>query len=424
MRLVLYNVLLALAAGPARWWLRRHPKHGPLAARFRPAIPEFGGRPLWVQACSVGELNTVRPLVDALRARWPDKPILVTTSTAAGHTRALTLFGPESVTWFPFDTRRAVRHFLEAARPEALVLVETELWPNVIAECRRGSIPILVINGRLSDKHLARYQRYRKWYRPLVECLDAAGMQSEEHAARMRDLGARAGAVRVTGNLKFDAVRDSVPTRTRQRLRLAHGIRPEDRILLFGSTRPGDEALASACWATLREEYPDLHLVIAPRHVERAAEAAEYFSEPVALRTALGGGRKLHGERVLLVDTLGELADFMSMASVVVMGGSFYPGVNGHNPLEPAALGVPVVFGPYMANFSEAAHVLVGRGGAIRVACAEDLYLALSKLLGDSARRRQMGTLARKAVLDHQGAVRHTMAMIADVLDGNGEADS
>ncbi len=247
-----------------------------------------------------------------------------------------------------------------------------------------------------------------------------AGMQSETHARRMVALGASEASVRVTGNLKFDSVRDSVPPRTRQRLRMEYNLKPETRVLLFASTRPGDEALASACWATLREEYPELRLVIAPRHIDRAEEVRGYFSEPIACRSAQHRGGESRSERVLLLDTFGELTDFMAISSVVVVGGSFYPGVNGHNPLEPAALGVPAVFGPYMANFEEAAGVLTARGGAIQVACAEDLYLALSKLLGDSARRRQLGTLARKAVLDNQGAVRNTIALIEEVLNASG----
>ena len=159
-------------------------------ARFDPSIPALDGSPLWIQACSLGEVNTVRPLVEALRVRWPDRPVLVTVSTLSGHERAQALFGAANVAWFPFDTRPAVRHFLDAARPKMLILVETELWPNVISECRRRTIPVVIVNGRLSDKHLARYQRLRRWYRPLVAGLSAVGMQTEAHASRIRELGA------------------------------------------------------------------------------------------------------------------------------------------------------------------------------------------------------------------------------------------
>jgi 3-deoxy-D-manno-octulosonic-acid transferase len=243
-------------------------------------------------------------------------------------------------------------------------------------------------------------------------------MQSERYASRLQALGLTPERMRITGNLKFDAARDHVGGRDRQRLRMENGFRQQGPVLFFGSTRPGDEALASACWATLREEYPELRLVIAPRHVERAEEVLGLFSEPVLRRSAVKAGQPARGERVFLLDTLGEMPTFLSLATVAVVGGSFYPGVNGHNPLEPAALGIPTVFGPYMSNFDDPAAVLLERGGAQSVACPEDLYLALSKLLGDTAEQRQMGTRARKAVLDHQGASAATVALIAEVLAG------
>lgn len=416
MRLFIYNLVLALAAAPFGWWLRRHPKYHPLAARFHAPATVYAVRPLWIQACSLGEVNTVRPLVKALRTRYPDRPVVVTSSTLSGHARAVELYGRECVTWFPFDTRRAVKRFVDALNPEALVLVETELWPNVIAYCRQRAIPVLIVNGRLSEKHLRRYTRLRFLFGPVVSDIARAGMQSAAHAARIEGLGALSSAVRVTGNMKFDAVQDQVPARERQRARFENGFKLHAPVLCFSSTRIGDEALASACWATLREEYPELRLVVAPRHPERADEVAALFSEPVLRRSAVRAGAKPRGERVFLLDTLGEMGAFLALASVVVVGGSFYPGVNGHNPLEPAALGIPTLFGPYMGNFAEAAEILVARGGAQQVPCPEDLYLALSRLLGDSGEQRQMGTRARKAVLDNQGAVRNNVALIEEVL--------
>jgi 3-deoxy-D-manno-octulosonic-acid transferase len=305
-----------------------------------------------------------------------------------------------------------------------LILAETELWPNVIEACRAEGVPVVLVNGRLSDRHARRYQRVGWWYRPLLRGLSAAGMQSERYAARLRALGLPDDRIRITGNLKFDAARDHVGGRDRQRLRMENGFRPQDQILIFGSTRPGDEALASACWATLRDEYPDLRLVIAPRHLERVEEVADLFSEPVRRRTTLLAGQAPRGERVFLLDTLGEMGNFLSLATVAVVGGSFYPGVNGHNPLESAALGIPTVFGPFMSNFEDPALALVARGGARQVACPEDLYLTLSKLLGDAAEQRQMGTRARKIVLDHQGASAATVALIDEVLAGTFPPDA
>ncbi len=414
--MLLYNLALFFAAAPARWWVRRHPRYYVLAARFAPPLPELEARPIWVQACSVGEVNTVLPLLESLRAAFPGVPIVLTSSTVAGYARAEKSAGPATAAWFPFDTRKAARSFVRRLDPSVLILVETELWPNVIEACREHHVPVVLVNGRLSDRHARRYRRMGWWYRPLVRGLAAAGMQSERYAERLQALGLPRERMRITGNLKFDAARDHVGGRDRQRLRMENGFRQQGSVLFFGSTRPGDEALASACWATLREEYPALRLVIAPRHVERAGEIVDLFSEPVLRRSAVIAGQPARGERVFLLDTLGEMPAFLSLATVAVVGGSFYPGVNGHNPLEPSALGIPTIFGPYMSNFEDPAAVLLERGGAQAVACPEDLYLALSKLLGDTTEQRQMGTRARKAVLDHQGASAATVALLADVL--------
>lgn len=413
MRFLIYNLILALLAPATRWWLRRDARRRSLADRFDPGFPELPERPICLHACSLGEVNAARTLVEGLIQAYPGAPIMVTTSTCAGRARAEELYGVERVAWFPFDTRRAVSRFLDRANPRILLLFETELWPNVLSGCRARGIPAVLVNGRLSDRHERRYRWLAWWYRAMVRDLSGACMQTERHAERIMALGAPRERVHVAGNLKFDAVRTSTELRARNQLRAACGMKAGAPVLVFGSTRPGDEALASACWATLREECPELRLVVAPRHVNRAEEAIAPFSEPVIRRSAMRVGGRSRGERVILLDTLGELSDFYAIASVAVIGGSFYPGVNGHNPLEPAALGVPVVFGPYMANFADSAAVLVARGGARQVACPEDLYLALSELLGNAAERRQMGTRARRAVLQNQGATERTVALLA-----------
>ncbi len=416
MRLFLYNLILKLVSPAVRFWLRRHALYGPLIGRFQPQVPPSTAGAIWVHVCSLGEANGAQPLVTALRKAFPALPWLVTTSTLSGRVHCEALYGPEHVAWFPVDTKPAVRHFLAAAAPRILILFETELWPNVLHECATRQIPVLLANGRLSDKHLHRYRRYRWWYGPLIQSLEGACMQDELFKERLMDLGVPSERITITGSVKFDAVRDSVPARERSRMRQEWGFREGQAILLFACTRPGDEALASACWATLKEENPRLKLLIAPRHLDRIEEVIEPFSEPVIRRTQLRDRNRPEGARVFVLDTLGELGTLYALASVVVVGGSFYPGVNGHNPLEAAALGVPTVFGPYMSNFSQAEKVLVTAGGAIQVACPEDLYLALSTLLTDSGKQRQMGTAARRAVMANRGAVAKTIGQVRVLL--------
>lgn len=411
-----YNNVVPIIALGGRVWLQLHPAHRELLARFHPNPPRCAAPPFWVHACSVGEVNTARPIIRALQERFPDTPVLLSTATASGQALAQKDAAGAVPTWFPFDTRAAVRRFLQAATPRALILIETEIWPNVVRETRRFGAPVIVVNGRLSDKHIARYRRWRSLFAPVFAQLSAIGAQNDDYARRFIEIGADPAVVRVTGSTKFDGVATAIEPRVRARLKAENGFPPEYPMLLFGSTRPGDEVLAAQCWRSLRAEFPTLRLVVAPRHLDRLDEALAAFDEPVLRRSEVKAGRTPAGERVFFLDTVGELVSFYAIASVAVVGGSFFPGVNGHNPLEPAALGVPTVFGPYMSNFTDPARALTGARAAIQTSHPDALCDALRALLRDPGQQRQLGTLGRKAVLDNQGAVRRNVDMIADVL--------
>ena len=412
----IYNLAWAVAAPGLRAWLRRHPRHGPLLARFDPEIPADVVRPLWVHACSVGEVTTAKPILQALRQRFAGAPILLSTSTATGRDLADRTCAGCPVTWFPFDAPGSVRQFLEKAQPRILILIETELWPNVLRECRRRGIPAVIVNGRLSDKHFPRYRRWRPFFQAVFGQLTAVGVQNQVYADRMTALGVDAAKVHITGNTKFDAVAAEVDEARRARLKAENGFPEQAPILVFGSTRPGDEALAGACWHTLRTQFPDLRLVVAPRHLERMDEALQPFDEPVLRRSEVKQGRTPNGERVFFLDTVGELALFYSLGSVAVVGGSFFPGVNGHNPLEPAALGVPTVFGPYMSNFPDPAAVLLAAKGAIQVPSPERLGETLAALLNDPEESARMAARGRDAILSERGAIERNVDLVEAVL--------
>ena len=411
-----YNSLLRLAAPLGALWLRRSPKHRLLLARFRPPVPAMDGPALWVHACSVGEVNTARPILEALRKRFPGLPLLLTVSTASGYDLAHKTITGAHVTWLPFDTRPALRNFLREAKPRALALIETELWPNTLRECRRHGVPAIVINGRLSDKHYTRYRRHRWFFRPVFRQLAAAGVQNEEYAQRFTSLGLPAQRVTVTGNTKFDGVTTAVSPKIRSRLRAENGFHPGHPLLLFGSTRPGDEALAAEIWAQLRDAFPELRIAVAPRHLDRIGEAIAPFHESILRRSQVKAGQRPGEERVFFLDTVGELVHFYAIASIAVVGGSFHPGVNGHNPLEPAALGIPTVFGPFMSNFPDPARVLVEARGAIQLCSPGELLPALRELLFAPEEGRQLGTRGRKAVLDNQGAIQRNVDLIAGTM--------
>ncbi len=419
MMYTLYNLAVTLAAPPGALWLRVRPRYHSLLDRFRPEVPAFDASPIWVHACSVGESGTALPMVKAMRDRWPRVPVLMTVSTVAGMEWARSACRDAAVTWFPFDLQSSVRRFVRALHPRALVLIETEFWPNVLRETRRFGAPVVLLNGRLSDKHLNRYRRYRALLRPVVRQISAAGMQNREYADRLIALGADAASVHVTGNTKFDGAVTQIDVDRCARLREEAGFPPDAPVIVFGSTRPGDEALAASCWRELRERYPALRLCVAPRHLDRIDEALAVFDEPVLRRSRVREGQRPAGERVLMLDTVGELAAFYGLASVAVIGGSLYPGVNGHNPLESAALGVPTVFGPYMRNFIDPARELLAYDGAMQVSEPDALLPALIRLLDDANERGAIAARGREAVLKNQGTIARSLDLLETVLAGS-----
>ncbi len=409
---ILYDIATTCAAPVGAAYLALSSRHRPLLARFAPSVPEFVQPPVWLHACSVGEVGVVKPLVEALHSAQPNVPLLVTYSTASGRTRTCEVLPDTPNTWFPFDVHPVVARFFATARPRLLALAETEIWPNVIRVAVERSVPVVLVNARISAKHFARYRRSSWLMRSSFGRLTAIGVQNEEYAARFVALGAHPDRIRVTGNTKFDGLVTEVEREALVRLRAQCGFDGESRVLLFGSTRPGDEVLAAACWNALRSEIPGLKLVVAPRHAQRLSEVVAPFKEPILLRTESRAGRTHKDERVIVIDTVGELVSFYALASVAVIGGSFFPGVNGHNPLEAAALGIPTVFGPYMSNFPDPARVLLESGGAVQVPASDQLLGALRILFTNAERRAEIGRRGREAVLANQGALSRTLDLI------------
>ncbi len=409
--LLLYKIAVTLAAPFVALWLAMDERRRPLLARFRPYVPHFDAAPIWVHACSVGELNTAHPIIKTLNTRWPQTPCLLTVSTPTAMALAKDLDLPARVAWFPIDAPFVVRRFLRRLRPKALVLIETELWPCVITQTHASGAPVLLVNGRLSDSRARSYRRFAPFFRSAIQTIAAAGMQNERYAERLRALGADPSTVTVTGNTKFDSAPLKLHEDERSTLRAQLRIPPEAPVLVFGSTRPGDEVLAAQCWEKLRENTPGLVLIVAPRHLERLSEAREALKDtPLRLRSQLDGGEKAGA--VVLLDTHGELARIYAIATVAVIGGSFFPGVDGHNPIEPAAQGVPTLFGPYMRNFQDAADLLLARDAAIQAASSAALYGELESLLNDSAALARLSENSSRTVIENRGATDRTLELI------------
>ncbi len=414
--LAAYRAALWPAAPLAAAWFATQPRLRPHLARFRPPIPPGLDQPLWLHACSIGEVTTAIPLLRAMLQRWPGTPIVITVSTPAGFALA-SAQSTVPVLHFPLDHPLSVRGFFDRLRPRMLLLVETELWPGVLACAHTRRIPVALLSGRLSDGHAKAYRRMAALWRPVIRPLAAAAMQTGAYADRIAELGLDRARISVTGNIKYDAVPAASSPEERATLRAELGIDPDAPVIVFGSTREGDEALAASCYAYLRDRAPGLRLIVAPRHLHRVSDAQQALSGvPHALRSRRRAG-PAEDTPVIILDTHGELGRVYGLATIAVVCGSFYPGVNGHNPIEPAAQGLPTVFGPHMRNFADIAAQLIAAGAAVQLPSPGALAPALAALLSDAPRRAQIGAAGLDVVRSNQGAIGRTVDLVAPIID-------
>ncbi len=420
---ILYSLLLTVGALLALpWFLWKGRSTGKYLRTFRErmgSLPVYlnvdGDRSIWVHAVSVGEVLAARPLIPVLRERFPGHRLFLSTTTMTGNAVAKkSIRGVDGLLYAPFDFPHPVRQALEVLNPSLLLLVETELWPNLIHEARRRGTRVALVNGRISPRSFPRYHRVRRVLGRVLCEVDLFLMQGEPHAERIRALGAPADRVQVTGNLKFDAVE---PGRLPERLaRLLQGGAPRP-LWVAGSTVGGEEELVLSAFHRVRERVPQARLLVAPRHPERFSAVpalVEAAGFRCLRRSALDPAAWRDGE-VLLLDSLGELSQVYSLASVVFVGGSLVP-AGGHNILEPAVSGRAVVVGPHMENFQEIADQFRSENALVQVASADELAREVSALLLDGERRRGLGERARGLVDRNRGAVSRTADALSSLL--------
>jgi len=434
MILFFYNVaLLTALVSSAPWWLWRIAT----TQKYREGLWERLGRvpkrlvarsgaedrPLiWVHAVSVGEVLAVTRLVKALDAALPEYFVAISTTTRTGQALARERFGANRVFYCPLDLPWTVRAYLNALKPHMLVLAETEFWPNLLQGCFRRAIPVAVVNARISDRSWPRYQMLRQLWKPLLGRLGRVMAQSETDAERLLAIGCAPERVSVAGNLKFDVRAAEEAEATRLLKANSAGL----RFVVAGSTLEGEEALLLEAWPQLLSADAQLAMVLAPRHPERFAAVAallERSGNQWARRSEWMAkpAEPLRFGEIVLLDSIGELASVYSLASVAFVGGSLVP-AGGHNPLEPAQFGVPIVMGPHYANFVAITDSLRDHD-ALRIAAKEELAGVLIELLRDRRAAEALGSRAREVFERQAGATERCVTALRELLAGRIDAE-
>ena len=386
------------------YWRRWPERFG----RIRPAL---GAQVIWIHAVSVGEVLAAEPVVQALLEQRPDHSILITTVTPTGSARVTALFGDTVAhVYAPYDLPGAVSRFLGRVSPQLAIVMETELWPNLFHACQDRSTPLLLVNARLSERSVAGYRRVRSLAGQTLSCVTEIAAQSELDADRFRSLGADESRITVTGNMKFEQrIPPGLPEQA-DVLRRDWGV--DRAVWVAGSTHAGEDEMLLDVFRQLRKQFRDCLLVLVPRHPERFGHVAELCRERGYNTMLRSEGVPCTAEtEVFIGDSMGELALFYAASDVAFTGGSLVQH-GGHNLLEPAALGVPVVTGPHVFNFVEICELLLQAGAAEKVADTDELLTTLSRWLGDADERHRVGQRGREVVEKNRGALQSVMSMI------------
>ncbi|MBI2828741.1 MAG: 3-deoxy-D-manno-octulosonic acid transferase [Acidobacteria bacterium] len=378
-----------------------------------------GDDSIWVHAVSVGEVLAARSLISELRRRYPRLRLFLSTTTRAGQQLARrSVTDVDGVFYFPFDWTFTARRTLARVKPRLFVMIETEIWPNLLRECRRRGVRTVLVNGRISYRSFPRYRLIRPFFRRVLADVDRFCVQGAEAARRLAQLGADPARITVTGSLKFDSL-DVIPTPGRGRERVLRFFRMSSNrpVLVAGSTLRGEEELIVRAFNRLRTSGSNALLVLAARHPERFAEVERLCRQEglsTIRRTELAIDAEPRADAVVL-DTIGELAEVYQVATLVFVGGSLVR-AGGHNILEPAMFGKPIVFGPHMENFAEIAETFLANHAAVQLRSWRELDAVILGLMGDPVRRARLGAAARALVEANRGAKDRTLSVVAEVL--------
>lgn len=416
-------LLVLTAAAPVLLWQRlvRGKRRPGLWTKLtgRLARRQDDARLAWFHAVSVGEVLQLEPMIQECRRRWPSLEILVTTTTATGHRLACERFADCRIDWFPLDFSWSVRQAIRRIRPDLVILVELELWPNFILATHRQGIPLALVNGRISESSFRGYRRLKWLFGRLLPHFDRLIAQNETYAARLESLGGPRERIHVSGSIKYDRIETRRDNPATQKLAARLGINHTDPVFVAGSTQEPEERLAVEAFVAARETHPKLRLVLVPRHPERFDDVAgmvESMGHPLLRRSDVDDMAPSTCDRpVVLLDTIGELASCWGLADVAFVGGSL-TNRGGQNMIEPAAYGAAVLFGPNTGNFQDVVDELLERGGARVVADGAALTQRLAELLDDPTTAGALGEAARGLVLSRQGGTESTLEILQELL--------
>ena len=430
MLLYSFGLLLALLVTAPYWLLHMlfYGKYREGLSERLGQVPERltnavrGRRTVWIHAVSVGELIAVSGVAQSLQQLHPDLAIVVSTTTRTSQRLARARFGPERVFYFPLDFAWIVRRYLRVLQPVMLVLAETELWPRLLHESRQAGVEIVIVNGRISDRSLPRYRALHRLWQPFLASLQHVLAQSQEDAQRFAEIGVRKNCITVSGNLKYDV---RVPRDSALPKALRAALPAGAKVIVAGSTLDKEEAMLLDAFTRELQAVPELVLILAPRHPERFAAVAALLTQrglPWVRRT-LWAHTPAHiaPGSVVLLDSIGELAGVYALASVAFVGGSLVP-AGGHNPLEPAQFGVPILTGTHTQNFRGIMSALLMED-AIAVTTPQELHVTLHRLLS-SAEAAAMGQRAYTVFEQQTGAFERTLSVLEAVLQARSAAQA
>lgn len=382
-------------------------------------------KPIWIHAVSVGEVLAVKDFVTNLRAQFPKRKVVFSTTTRTGNEMAKKVLSADILKfYFPLDFSFVVKRVLDIVRPSAFIMMETEIWPNLILELYKRKIPSVLINGRISERSFVGYRKIKFFFGSILKRITLFCMQTEDDAMRIKALGAPEENVKVTGNMKFDT--ENMKKGEEDLSKTDLGFDESCELFLAGSTHRGEEEIIFDTYAALRKEFTNLALLVAPRHIERAGyikKLAGMKGLHAVLRSETKGlpaGDTFPKKAVLILDSFGELRDIYALADIVFMGGSLVKR-GGHNIIEPALFSKPVIFGPHMSNFRNMARSFIEEKAAIEVKRKEELYGTLGGLMRDKARMSAVGVSARRLIEKNKGATRFNISELGRLLSLEGD---